>query len=140
MSESMNRPHDPSPGHERTDASPLVIGLFALGLVMMIVVVLLLLHWIFWRMETSAERKDAPPSSMAGQHAIPEPRLQADPTADLGRLRSSEDERLSTYGWIDAEHTAARIPIDRAIEILAERGLPEPNGPLEMPKEEEKPK
>jgi hypothetical protein len=141
----MNEPAKPPPdqpprtGHETTDASPAVIGLFALGLVIMIALVLPLLNWIYWRMEASAERRDVPLSSMAGKQVVPEPRLETDTTADLTRLRASEDERLSSYGWVDAEHKAVRIPVDRAIEILAERGLPEPEGPLEMPNNEGKP-
>ncbi len=31
---------------------------------------------------------------------------------------------LKSYGWIDRDKGVVRIPIDRAIEILAERGLP----------------
>jgi hypothetical protein len=31
---------------------------------------------------------------------------------------------LKSYGWIDRDKGVVHIPIDRAIEILAERGLP----------------
>jgi hypothetical protein len=138
MSEPVKLPPDPPPnaGHERTDASPFFVGLFALGLVLMIALVLPLLSWIFWRMEASAVRSDAPPSPIAGKQEIPEPRLETDRRADLARLRASEDERHSSYGWIDAQQRVVHIPIDRAIEILAERGLSEPEGPLELPRKE----
>lgn len=54
----------------------------------------------------------------------PEPRLQADPAAELQRLRTQERETLDSYGWVDKDAGVVRIPIDRAIDLIAERGLP----------------
>jgi hypothetical protein len=54
----------------------------------------------------------------------PEPRLQVTPAADLGKIRAEEDAVLSTYGWIDEQGGIVRIPIERAMELLVERGLP----------------
>ena len=59
----------------------------------------------------------------------PEPRLEPFPLALGQRLRAEEDATLTTYGWVDRKAGVARIPIDRAIEILAERGLP-PSKPM----------
>jgi hypothetical protein len=39
-------------------------------------------------------------------------------------MRAEEDKILKSYAWIDKEKNIVRIPIDRAIDILAERGLP----------------
>jgi hypothetical protein len=39
-------------------------------------------------------------------------------------MRAAEDKILNGYGWVDREHGVARIPIDRAIDLLAQRGLP----------------
>ena len=39
-------------------------------------------------------------------------------------LRPGEDAILNSYGWVDQKNGIARIPIDRAIDILAARGLP----------------
>jgi len=36
----------------------------------------------------------------------------------------SQDQLLDTYGWIDRQHGIVRLPIDRAMELLLERGLP----------------
>jgi len=60
----------------------------------------------------------APPAAAGG------PTLLARPENELGRVRREEKERLATYGWIDQTGGVAHIPIDRAIEILATRGLP----------------
>jgi hypothetical protein len=54
----------------------------------------------------------------------PRPRLQPDPNLDLGRLRREEAERLSTYGWTDRAQGVVRIPIARAMEFTAARGIP----------------
>ncbi|HYR46504.1 MAG TPA: hypothetical protein VER78_05820 [Thermoanaerobaculia bacterium] len=59
----------------------------------------------------------------------PEPRLEPFPLAPGLRLRAEEDAILTTYGWVDKKAGVARIPIDRAMEILAERGLP-PSKPM----------
>jgi hypothetical protein len=132
----MNEPVlQPSPdphhraGHETTDASPFYIGLFALGLVLMIALVLPLLGWIFWRFEAAARRADPAQSPLASDQTPPAPRLEAQPAAELASLRRAEHHRLSSYGWIHPQQRVVRVPIERAIEILAERGLPEPQGP-----------
>jgi hypothetical protein len=54
----------------------------------------------------------------------PEPRLQGQPTKDLVEMRREEDEALSTYGWVDPQAGVVRIPIDRAMDRVLERGLP----------------
>jgi hypothetical protein len=55
----------------------------------------------------------------------PEPRLQVAPAADLQKLRGVEEARLRQYEWIDRQAGIAAIPIDRAMELLAERGRKE---------------
>jgi hypothetical protein len=40
----------------------------------------------------------------------------------MDELRARDRDILKTYGWIDQSHGVARIPVDRAIEILAEKG------------------
>jgi hypothetical protein len=52
------------------------------------------------------------------------PRLQTDPIADYERLRSAQQARLHSYGWVDPERKIRHIPIDRAIDLLLEKGLP----------------
>jgi hypothetical protein len=42
----------------------------------------------------------------------------------LAALRAEEDEILGSYGWIDRERGIVRVPIDRAITLLAQKGLP----------------
>jgi hypothetical protein len=73
------------------------------------------------------EAKDRPPSPLeeARLDPIPPgPRLQAVPPRDMDQMRSGDRKELTTYGWVDQANGVAHIPVDRAIEILAEKGLP----------------
>jgi len=54
----------------------------------------------------------------------PGPRLQVHPAADLAAFRARENEILDGYAWVDKEKGVARIPIDEAMRLVAERGLP----------------
>ena len=57
------------------------------------------------------------------------PLLNPDQSVELAELRASEREMLREYGWVDPQHEAARIPIDRAIEMVSKNGLPSVIGP-----------
>ncbi len=56
----------------------------------------------------------------------PNPLLQSNVTAktDIADLRQAESGQLSTTGPSAIDATKSHIPIDRAMRILAERGLP----------------
>jgi len=54
----------------------------------------------------------------------PGPRLQATPELELAEVRAQEDAILSSYAWVEKDRGVARIPIDEAMRIVAERGLP----------------
>jgi len=54
----------------------------------------------------------------------PEPRLQTNPRGDLRALRDQEDELLNGYSWADKSAGVVRIPIERAMQLTLERGLP----------------
>jgi len=54
----------------------------------------------------------------------PAPRLQALPEVELAELRAQEEAILGSYAWVEKDRGIARIPIDEAVRIVAERGLP----------------
>ncbi len=54
----------------------------------------------------------------------PEPRLQTNPRQDLRDLRAGEDQILNGYGWVDRNNQIVHIPIDQAMKLTLERGLP----------------
>ncbi len=53
-----------------------------------------------------------------------EPVLQIDPVGDLKAYKAKEEALLNSYGWVDKDAGIARIPIERAIELTAQKGLP----------------
>jgi hypothetical protein len=55
--------------------------------------------------------------------APPPPRLQTDPSEDLAQFLADEDKRLNTYYWIDKEKGIVHIPIEQAMQELAEEGI-----------------
>jgi hypothetical protein len=54
----------------------------------------------------------------------PEPRVEEKPYLQLQNLRVLEDHVLSSYAWVDQNAGTVRIPIDKAIDMVAEKGLP----------------
>jgi|SRR5271165_3804438 len=58
------------------------------------------------------------------QSAFPNPKLEEDERGQLNGIRLQEEETLYSYGWIDEKAGTVRIPIDRAIELIVQRGLP----------------
>ncbi|MGO8758683.1 MAG: hypothetical protein ACLQG3_11215 [Terracidiphilus sp.] len=57
--------------------------------------------------------------------SLPTPRVQADDgNQDVADLHAREDLLLSNYSWVDPSKGTVRIPIERAMELIAQRGLP----------------
>ncbi|MBP0491412.1 hypothetical protein [Roseomonas indoligenes] len=74
----------------------------------------------------------APPNDPPRPVPFPEPRLQADSTADMNALRGEQSRQMEGYAWIDRNRGLVRIPVARAMEILAARGAAGLD-PLEAP-------
>ena len=55
---------------------------------------------------------------------FPGPNLQLNPPDDLRSFRAREDAELNSYGWVDRTNGVVHIPITRAMELIAQRGLP----------------
>jgi hypothetical protein len=54
----------------------------------------------------------------------PAPRLQVSSGQDLLELRAREATALNGYRWVNKDLGVVGIPVERAIELLAQRGLP----------------
>src|SRR5262249_36178400 len=60
----------------------------------------------------------------------PEPRLQRFPREDISNFRRGEEELLNSYGWVNKGAQTVHIPIDQAMKLTVQRGLPtRPEGP-----------
>lgn len=119
----------PAVGHETSDVSISAIVKFGAGLAIVAVVVHVLLWGLLRSFETSAKERDRPVPAMvaASLRRTPrEPRLEPNPLAPRIAAQAREDALLSSYGWADRGAGVARIPIDRAMDLLVARGLPAP--------------
>ena len=56
--------------------------------------------------------------------SFPAPRLEIDERTELNDDRMAEEEKLNSYGYVDENHVTVRIPIERAMDLIAQRGLP----------------
>ncbi|NWG14940.1 MAG: hypothetical protein HXY20_15575 [Acidobacteria bacterium] len=78
----------------------------------------------FLSADQSARSAPPPPLLEEAQGLPSGPLLQRDPEQSMQRMRSEEDALLNNYGWVDKEAGVIHIPIERAIELTLERGLP----------------
>jgi hypothetical protein len=58
------------------------------------------------------------------EKAFPDPRLETNERNQLNQIRVREDSLLDSYGWADENAGTVRIPIERAMDLLVQRGLP----------------
>jgi hypothetical protein len=113
--------------HERTDIEPKHALAFAAGLVIFIGFVFGISLGVFRYFAPSATRATSvsQPEIESGFQKLPEPRLQVSPAEDLAKVKNSSREKLESYGWVDRDSKTVRIPIERAIDFVAERGVPD---------------
>jgi hypothetical protein len=113
-------------GHEGTDLSLKPIIGFVLFLVALGVAVHFTLGVFMRRFEADSAALKAmrPPLYGDKDGQYPPPNTPDNPRADLATHRARERKILDSYGWEKPDAGIARVPVDRAIEILAERGLP----------------
>jgi hypothetical protein len=79
---------------------------------------------------TPLAQPPAPPNG----GSMPFPGLQLTPWHSLKEFKTAQDAYLHGYGWVDETAGIARVPIDKAKEMLLKKGLPvrpELAGPLE---------
>jgi hypothetical protein len=118
-------------GHEVTDApaSPLAKVGIAIAVLMVVSFVGVLLLFRFLVHVQPLYDKEEPAHPLRDVRvSSTEPRLQPDPPREKAELRRIEDQLLTTYDWVDKEQGLVRIPVDRAIDLLSRRGLPEKTG------------
>lgn len=112
-------------GHERRDISVRVIIWFAMGLVISGIAIHFIVSGLYKLFEAQHPSPDAPSRiELHPQMIAPQPQLQPDPQVDLAQYDAREQKQLHSYGWIDRNAWIAHIPIERAIDLIAQRGLP----------------
>lgn len=111
-------------GYERRDANIRSMLEFGFWLAMVLVVTLFamkLAYHYFAKMEPVG----APASPFMNVREIPAgPLLQATPHVDLQTYCEDQQQQVNTYGWVDQQAGVVRLPVDRAMDLILERGLP----------------
>ena len=111
-------------GYERRDANLRSLLEFGFWLAMVLVVTLLsmkLAYHYFAKMEPVG----APASPFTNVREIPAgPLLQPMPHVDLQTYCEDQQQQVNTYGWVDQQAGVVRLPVDRAMDLILERGLP----------------
>jgi hypothetical protein len=127
MSEEVHNPSaTQEDGYEHSDAKvgPLAVLAVAVGLLVLIAVTGVAIMWRVMAYETQ-DTGTLAGSPLAGLRPLPpSPRLQITPAKDLRDTREQEHDLFSSYAWVEKDKGVVRIPIDRAMDLLAERGLP----------------
>jgi hypothetical protein len=125
MDHAIHQSPNGSSGHETRDTGVALIALSAAGLAVVILIVFLLMWGTFNLLKNDQQANDVSLSPLAPAVQIPpQPRLQEHPAEELRQLRERENKELTTYGWQDQKAGIVRIPIDRAMDILAQKGFP----------------
>jgi hypothetical protein len=115
---------NPEVSHERSDVNIRAIVGFGIALLVTAVVIHIALYWLleYYRARSPQGAPVVSPPT-AQEQTTPQPRLQISPRNDLAEMRAAEEKELTSYGWLDEKKQTVRIPIDRAMELLAQRGL-----------------
>jgi hypothetical protein len=121
-------PTPPGAKYEHTDIDTSVGYKFGLWLAVSMAISIAIVYGTFWFFEGQERNANAAaqkyPLAVGQVKAPPAPNLQTQPFKDIYTLRQSEAEKLGSYGWVDKEGGIARIPIDRAIDVMLQKGLP----------------
>jgi hypothetical protein len=150
---STHNPHKPgeidaSKGYEASDVRVSGVVVFLVALTIFAAVAGVLAYGLGKVLNARMKTEDGPPSRWAKQvdvrplgtmpsnpemqsklsemtQSFPTPKLQTDDgSQDVADLHAREDLLLDNYSWADEAHSKVRIPIERAMELIAQRGLP----------------
>ena len=128
-------------GFEQEDMSPQGVFYFMAGLAIVGVVIYFILVGMYRFLDAYDRTHQAPVNPMAIKTGIdqtmsskeirdkadatfPKPVLEYNEQTQFVKELATQDETLASYDWVDQKAGIVRIPIDRAIDLVAERGLP----------------
>ncbi len=118
--------HSPNgAGHEQSEVSVRLIvvslGFLAIATFVIFLMVIGIFRYFYASYSTEEATKRSQPV------VPPQPRIEVAPYEQLQQLRVKEDHILNTYAYVDKQSGVVRVPIDRAIDMLATKGLPSHN-------------
>jgi len=114
--------------YEHTDIDASIGYKFALWLTVAMFIGFGIVYGTFWLFEGRERAANAAaqmyPLAVGQAKEPPAPNLQKQPFKDVYMLRQSEAATLGAYGWVDKDAGIAHIPIDRAIDVMLQKGFP----------------
>lgn len=131
MSNDADLEYGPTPAgaqYEHTDIDPGVGYKFGLWLAVSMVIGAGIVYGTYTFLErTTTSREEAArqfPIAAGKSQEPPAPQLQTQPFKDVMQLKGEQLDALHGYGWIDKANGVVHIPIERAMELTIQRGLP----------------
>jgi hypothetical protein len=128
----MSAAHQPLPkknghggGYEKQDVGFRFAMLFIVGIIAFTVLTMVVLFFVYPLLTPEGARARRETAEEVQRRLPPAPVLQANPAVDMQRFRAEEQRKVSTYGWVDERRGIVRVPVERAMEMVAQRGLPQ---------------
>jgi len=128
---------------EQEDLSPLGVFYFMVGLAVVVALIYFIVVGMYRYLDATDRKQQTPPNPMAVQTGVdprvtmpfpealskidqtfPKPVLEHSEMQQFNAVVEKQDQTLASYDWVDKDKGIVRIPIDKAMELLAQRGLP----------------
>ena len=123
-----NNARGTTPGYETHDANAGGVFKFLVALGSVLVVTGLVCWGLFRYFSAHDVNQSASDSPFADTRQLPlGPQLQVTPREDWLKYREQQEQSLETYGWENRGSGIVRVPIERAMELLVQKGLPVQN-------------
>ncbi len=122
--------HAPSSnqGYEPSDIQLKIVVWSGVAVVIMTFVAYVVSTFVVHYVNAQPPISDVTPTPMAVEQRslpfAPGVRLQVSVESALKEVRAAQHEEATTYGVVSAEPEIFRIPVETAMDIVAERGLP----------------
>lgn len=140
--EKLGGAHNPEAGFEQEDLSAVGVMYFMAGLAVVVVVIYFIVVGMYRYLDHYDRTHQPPANPMAAdtnmdpqtmsrdqirdkaEATFPKPVLEySEQTQYIDELKKQNDV-LTSYDFVDQKNGVVRIPIDRAMDILVQRGLP----------------
>jgi hypothetical protein len=116
--------HHPENLHEENSIQFAPVLIFAVVMIIVSIATFLTVKIIQHTFDTNWARSEAPVSPLAQVQMPPAPLLQVSSGQDRIDLRAKEQAVINSYHWVDEKGGVVGIPVEEAIKLLAQRGLP----------------
>ncbi len=121
-------PTPPGAEYEHTDIDPGIGYRFGVWLAVSMAIGAGIVYGTYSFLERRGDAQDVAarryPLAQGVSQAPPAPRLQTQPFKDVFQLKTEQRAQLHGYGWVDKANGVVHIPIERAMTLTLERGLP----------------